>query len=55
MPYSCLGVFYVTETWSIIENLSEIGYLDINIVKFLKKKLNIYNIFNNQEEDPKKK
>jgi toxin secretion/phage lysis holin len=55
MPYSCLAVFYVTETWSIIENLSEIGYLDINIVKFLKKKLNIYDIFNNQEEDNKKK
>lgn len=43
MPYSCLGVFYATETWSIIENLSEIGYLDKGLVKFLKDKLNIMN------------
>jgi toxin secretion/phage lysis holin len=54
MPYSCLAVFYVTETWSIIENLSEIGYLDINIVKFLKSKLNIYNLLKGQKEDPNK-
>lgn len=43
MPYSCLGVFYATEAWSIIENLSEIGYLDKGLVKFLKEKLNIMN------------
>lgn len=51
MPYSCLAVFYVTEVWSIIENLSEIGYLDIEIVKFLKKKLNIYNLLDNKKND----
>lgn len=53
MPYSCLAVFYVTEVWSIIENLSEIGYLDINIVKFLKRKLNIYNLLDNKKNDDK--
>jgi len=46
MPYSCLGVFYATESWSIVENLSEIGYLDRGLVKFLKEKLNIMNYIN---------
>lgn len=49
MPYSCLGVFYATETWSIIENLSEIGYLDKGLVKFLKEKLNIMNYIKKTE------
>lgn len=43
MPYSVLGVFYATETWSIIENLAELGYLNKEFVKFLKKKLSITN------------
>jgi len=47
MPYSCLGVFYATEAWSIIENLSEIGYVNSDLVKFLKEKLNISNILKN--------
>jgi hypothetical protein len=46
MPYSCLGVFYATESWSIVENLSEIGYLDRGLVKFLKEKLNVMNYLN---------
>src|ERR1017187_3960528 len=45
MPYSCLGVFYATESWSIIENLSELGYLNHELVAFLKDKLNIFNYF----------
>lgn len=47
MPYSILGVFYATEAWSIIENLGEIGYVNNELVKFLKKKLNIKTILNN--------
>jgi len=51
MPYSCLGVFYATEAWSIIENLSEIGYLDRGLVKFLKEKLNIMNYIKKDKID----
>lgn len=54
MPYSCLSVFYVTETWSIIENLSEIGYLDNKFVGFIKKKLNIYKLFEDNDKINKK-
>jgi phage-related holin len=56
MPYSCLGVFYATEAWSIIENLSEIGHLDKGLVKFLKEKLNIMNYLNKSKggEEAKK-
>ena len=52
MPYSCLGVFYATEAWSIIENLSEVGYVNGELVKFLKNKLNIDNIL---KQEPVKK
>lgn len=56
MPYSCLGVFYATEAWSIIENLSEIGHLDKGLVSFIKDKLNIMNYLNKSKggEDAKK-
>lgn len=47
MPYSILGVFYANEAWSIIENLGEIGYVNHDLVKFLKEKLNIRNILKN--------
>lgn len=46
MPYSCLGVFYATEAWSIVENLGEIGHLDKGLIKFLKDRLNIMNYLN---------
>ena len=54
MPYSVLGVFYATEAWSIIENLSEIGYLNIDFVKFMKEKLNISNILKKKKESEAK-
>lgn len=44
MPYSILAVFYATEAWSIIENLSDIGHINKHLVTFLKKKLSINNI-----------
>ena len=53
MPFSCLSVFYATEAWSIIENLGEIGYLDLKYVKYLKDKLNLVNYININEEDEK--
>jgi toxin secretion/phage lysis holin len=54
MPYSVLGVFYATEAWSIIENLSEIGYLNVDFVKYLKQKLNIANILKSKPESEAK-
>lgn len=53
MPYSILGVFYATEAWSIIENLSEIGYLNKHLVMFLKEKLNVYNLLKKADESKK--
>lgn len=41
LPMSMLGVFYMTELWSIVENFSKLGMLDRDLVEFLKHKLNI--------------
>lgn len=50
MPYSFLGMFYATEAWSIIENLSDLGFLNKGIVDVLKEKLDFKNLFKKKEE-----
>lgn len=50
MPYSFLGMFYATEAWSIIENLSELGFLNKEIVNILRTRLSIKNLFNRNKD-----
>ena len=50
MPYGFLGMFYATEAWSIIENLSELGFLSKDMIKVLKEKLSITT--NKRDEKP---
>lgn len=53
MPYSFLGMFYATEAWSIIENLSELGFLNADIVDVLRDKLSIKRIINKTKDETK--
>lgn len=55
MPYSFLGMFYATEAWSIIENLSELGYLNKDFVKFIKEKLNFKEYLTGANKNGKKR
>lgn len=52
MPYSFLAAFFVTEAWSIFENLTELGWLDKSTLQLLKDKLDLSKYFNkNKKED----
>lgn len=48
-PMAMLSVFYATEAWSIIENLSSLGLLNKEIVEMLKSKLSLKNITKSKE------